>query len=205
MVDDKLAIALKTILGDGRMLEFLKSNPAITLLKEDHDRIKRMFDKFEAANGKPAKKTIVREALEELKIHASIEEELFYPAVRRAIGKEIMNEADEEHHVAKLLIAELDSMDGSESHFDAKFLVLAENVRHHIKEEENEMLPKAKGVKLDFDSLAEKMRRRKERLWKDGVPAVGEERMVKASRGKGDSPARAAKRKTPKITKRKKA
>ena len=184
------------------MLEIFKSNPAATILKEDHDKVKRLFDEFEAAKGKPAKKKIVREALTELKVHAAIEEELFYPAVRRAIGKEIMNEADEEHHVAKLLIAELDAMDGSESHFDAKFIVLAENVRHHIKEEENEMLPKAKGVKLDFEVLAEKMQRRKERLLADGVPAVGEEAMVKASRGKGDSPARAAKRKPPALRKR---
>ena len=116
-----------------------------------------------------------------------------------------MNEADEEHHVAKLLIAELDRMDGSESHFDAKFMVLAENVRHHIKEEENEMLPKAEKVKVDFDALAEKMERRKEKLLEGGVPPVGEERMVKASRGKGDSPAQAAKRKPPKLPKRKKS
>jgi len=94
-------------------------------------------------------------------------------------------------------------LNGSESHFEAKFVVLAENVRHHIKEEENEMLPKAKGVKLDFDALAENMKRRKERLLKDGVPAVGEETMVKASRGKGDSPAKAAKRKASKAPMRK--
>jgi hypothetical protein len=112
-----------------------------------------------------------------------------------------MNEADEEHHVAKLLIAELDVMDGSESHFDAKFHVLAENVRHHIKEEENEMLPAAEGAKVDFEALAEKMQRRKERLLAGGVPPVGEERMVKASRGKGDSPASAARRKPPKLRK----
>src|SRR5688572_12675346 len=120
------------------MLDFLKSNPAVALLKEDHVKVKGLFDAFEAAKSKAAKKKIVREALTELKVHAAIEEELFYPAVRKKIGKEIMNEADEEHHVAKLLIAELDVMDGSESHFDAKFVVLAENVRHHIKEEENE-------------------------------------------------------------------
>jgi hemerythrin-like domain-containing protein len=187
------------------MLEFFKSNPAIALLKEDHDTVKQLFDEFEAAKSKPAKKKIVRAALTELKVHAAIEEEIFYPAVRKAIGKDIMNEADEEHHVAKLLIAELDSMDGSESHFEAKFVVLAENVRHHIKEEENDMLPKAKGLKLDFDALAEKMSRRKERLLADGVPPVGEDRMVKASRGKGDSPAKAAKRKPPKAAKRKKS
>lgn len=164
--------------------------------------MKELFDRFEAAKSKAAKTKIVRLALTELKAHAAIEEELFYPAVRKAIGPEIMNEADEEHHVAKLLIAELDVMDGSESHFEAKFHVLAENVRQHIEEEENEMLPNAKGVKLNFEALADKMRSRKEKLLADGMPPVGEAVMVKASRGKGDSPAQAAKRKPPKLPKR---
>ncbi|OWK42128.1 hemerythrin domain-containing protein [Fimbriiglobus ruber] len=184
------------------MLDFLKSNPAVSLLKEDHARVKELFDQFAKATNRAAKKKIVRAALTELKVHAAIEEEIFYPAVRKPIGKEIMNEADEEHHVAKLLIAELDAMDGSESHFDAKFHVLSENVRHHIKEEENKMLPKAKGVKIDFEALREKMKARKEKLLADGVPPVGEEVMVKAVKGKGDSPAQAAKRKAPKLPKR---
>jgi len=183
------------------MFNLFSTNPAVALLKEDHDRVKDLFDRFEKAKGRAAKVRLVRGALAELKIHAALEEELFYPAVRKVVGKEVMNEADEEHHVAKLLIAELDRMDGSESHFDAKFLVLAENVRHHIREEENEMLPKAKGAKVDFDALAGKMRRRKERLLADGVPAVGEETMVRAARGRGDSPASAARRKPPKLPK----
>jgi hypothetical protein len=185
------------------MLEFFKTNPAISLLKKDHDNVEQLFKQFEKAKTSTSKRKIVREALTELEVHA-IEEEIFYPAVRKSIGKEIMNEADEEHHVAKLLIAELKTMNGSESHYDAKFLVLAENVRHHIKEEENEMLPKAKSVKLDFEALADKMLQRKERLLTEGVPEVGEERMVKASRGKGDSPAQAAKRKSPKVARRRK-
>lgn len=183
------------------MFDFLKSNPAVALLKADHQRVKALFDEFEKAKSKAAKKRIVGQALEELKVHAAIEEELFYPAVRKPVGKEVMNEADEEHHVAKLLIAELDQMDGSESHFDAKFIVLAENVRHHIKEEEGEMLPKAQQAKVDFQALAEKMARRKEYLLKSGAPGVSEEDMVKASRGQGDSPARAARRKKPKLAK----
>jgi hypothetical protein len=65
-----------------------------------------------------------------------------------------MNEADEEHHVAKVLIAELEEMDGRKSHYDAKFTVLAENVRHHIKEEESEVFPKAKDANIDFEALA---------------------------------------------------
>ena len=126
------------------MFEFLTTNPAVALLKEDHGRVKELFNRFEEARTRPAKLKIVRAALVELKVHAAIEEELFYPAVRKPVGKEIMNEADEEHHVAKLLIAELDAMDGSESHFDAKFKVLAENVRHHIEEEEQEWFPKVR-------------------------------------------------------------
>ncbi len=184
------------------MFNFFKSNPAVVILKDDHDRVKTLFDQFEQAKTRPARRKIVREALAELKVHAAIEEEIFYPAVRKPVGKVVMNEADEEHHVAKLLIAELDAMDGSESHFEAKFTVLAENVRHHIKEEENEMLPKAEKVKLDFDALAAKMQRRKERLRASGVPAAGEEAMVKASRGRGDSPARAAKRKPPRLARK---
>lgn len=187
------------------MFDFLKPalNPAASLLKQDHDRVKELFDQFEKAKTRSSKLKIVRQALEELKVHAAIEEEIFYPAVRKPVGKEIMNEADEEHHVAKLLIAELDTMDGSESHFDAKFTVLAENVRHHIEEEEGEMLPKANSAKVDFDALAEKMQQRKDRLLDEGVPPVGEDKMVQASRGRGDSPAQAAKRKPPRLQSKK--
>ena len=184
------------------MFNFLKTNPAEALLKEDHVRVKDLFDQFEKAKTRPAKVKLVRAALHELKIHAAIEEDIFYPAVRTPVGKEIMNEADEEHHVAKLLIAELDAMDGSESHYDAKFHVLTENVRHHIKEEEDEMLPKTRSIKLDFAALADLMARRKGELAADGVPPVGEERMVKAGGKKGDSPARAAKRKPSPAVKR---
>ena len=184
------------------MFEFLTPNPAVALLKDDHGRVKDLFDEFEAAKGRAAKVKIVRRALTELKVHAAIEEELFYPAVRKRVGKELMTEADEEHHVAKLLIAELDRMDGSEDHFAAKFTVLAENVRHHIKEEEDVLLPKARAAMLDFAALAEKMRRRKEKLLADGVGPVGEEVMVKAAGRRGDSPARAARRKPPELPKR---
>lgn len=195
-----MEVAVWRRLNDRKCLSVARSYTA--LLKDDHKRVKALFDRFEGAKGRAAKTKIVREALVELEVHAALEEELFYPAVRKPVGKEIMNEADEEHHVAKLLVAELDRMDGTESHFDAKFQVLAENVRHHIQEEEGKMLPRAEKVKVDFDALAEKMRRRRERLLADGVPPAGEDRMVRASRGAGDSPARAAKRKPPKLTKK---
>ncbi len=177
------------------MFEFLTTNPALALLKKDHDSVKKLFDEFKEADRKSTKKKIVKQALQELRIHASIEEELFYPAVRKPVGSDIMNEADEEHHVAKVLIAELDAMDGTEDHYDAKFTVLAENVRHHIKEEENEVFPKSKDAKVDFEALGQLMTERKEKLLQNGVPAAAEDRMVARSRGKGDSPAAAASKK----------
>jgi hypothetical protein len=169
-------------------------NDAVSLLKTDHKKVKALFTQFEAAEGRREKKKIVAEALLELKLHAAIEEEIFYAAVRRTVGKDVMHEADEEHHVAKVLIAELESMNGSESHYDAKFTVLSENVRHHIKEEESEMLPKAQSMKLNFDKLGAQMAERKQQLLDNGFPPVGEEAMVAAGRGNGDSPAKTADR-----------
>ena len=170
------------------------TNRAISLIKADHKKVKTLFDEFEQAKGRAAKKKIIASALLELKIHAALEEEIFYAAVRRKVGKEIMNEADEEHHVAKVLIAELEAMEGGEDHYDAKFTVLSENVRHHIKEEEGEMLPEVQEMKLDFDALAEQMLARREELLANGFPPVGEESMVAAVGEKGDSPAQAARK-----------
>jgi len=175
------------------MFEFLTTNPALALLKKDHDTVKDLFDKFEKAEGRPIKKKIVKQALSELKVHAAVEEELFYPAIRRSVGKDLMNEADEEHHVAKVLIAELEDMDGREDHYDAKFTVLAENVRHHIKEEENEVFPKAKDAAIDFEALSKAISQRKKMLLVKGVPLAAEDAMVAASHGKADSPAHASK------------
>src|SRR5207253_4875739 len=153
-------------------------NDAVSILKRDHDTVQELFDEFEKAKQRPAKKKIVTRALTELKVHAALEEEIFYPAVRAALEQDLMNEADEEHHVAKVLIAELEKMTGKEDHYDAKFTVLSENVRHHIKEEESEMLPKAKSLPIDFDALGEQLMARKEQLLADGVPAVAEERVA---------------------------
>lgn len=178
------------------MFEFLTASEtdAINILKKDHDKVKELFEQFEDATDLRTKRKIVAEALMELKVHAAIEEEIFYPAVRPELDDKIMTEADEEHHVAKVLIAELDEMDGKESHYDAKFKVLAENIRHHIKEEERDMFPKARGLSLDMESLGKKLLARKEQLLKNGVKPTAEAKMVAASKGKGDSPAAAATR-----------
>ncbi|HLK22054.1 MAG TPA: hemerythrin domain-containing protein [Bryobacteraceae bacterium] len=145
---------------------------AIDLLKNDHDSIKDLFDRFKKAVDRRAKAKIATQALNALKIHTALEEEIFYPAVRQRVGKQIMVEADEEHHIANVLIAELEAMDGRGDHFDAKFNVLAENVLHHIKEEEREMLPKAQELDLNFVKLGQRMLARKEELLVAGLPVV---------------------------------
>jgi hypothetical protein len=173
----------------------LPENHAIAILKKDHDAVKELFDKFEKAEKTAVKEKIIDQAVTALKLHAVLEEELFYPAVRAHVGSEVMNEADEEHHVAKVLIAELDSPFGKNDHRDAKFTVLAESVRHHIKEEENQMLPKAKELDIDFEALGERMLNRKKELLAKGIPVDAEHRMIAKTNGKADSPAAAARRK----------
>src|SRR3569833_41129 len=173
------------------MLEklLLPENHAIAILIRDHDKVKDLFDRFKKTDVPAEKEMIIAEALSELKIHAVIEEEIFYPAVRRQLSGDIMNEADEEHHVARVLIAELDRDGRGDDHRESKFTVLAESVRHHIREEEGEMLPKAKSLDLDFEALGEEMLARKRELQRHGVPPDAEHAMVAALQGKGDSPA----------------
>jgi hemerythrin-like domain-containing protein len=178
------------------MLEriLLPENHAIAILLKDHDYLKVLFDQFKKAKSTAKKEKVIAEALTEIKIHAVIEEEIFYPAVRKNVGKDIMNEADEEHHVARVLVAELDHGGRSNDHRDAKFTVLAENVRHHIGEEEREVLPKAKKLKIDFQALGQRMVQRKASLREDGIPADAEHAMVAAATGGGDTPAATARR-----------
>jgi hypothetical protein len=179
------------------MLDFMMPEKrAISILKKDHETVKDLFDKFERADSAAEKEKIIINAVTELKIHAAIEEEIFYPTVRKHVGADTMNEANEEHHVARVLIAELDGNRGGGDHRNAKFTVLAGSVRHHIKEEENEMLPKAKELDIDFEALGQKMLDRKEELGEKGIPKDREHAMVARVNGKDDSPA-AASRKAP--------
>ena len=174
-----------------------KSSNAMTILKEDHEKVKELFDRFEETNGSATKAKIVSEALLELKIHAKVEEELFYPAVRQQINDEegIMDECDEEHHVAKVLIAELEKMTGDEDHWEAKFMVLAESVRHHIKEEEGKVFKEARKTDIDFDLLGSQMAHLKQNLMEEGVPPDAEAKMIEKCGLRGDSPAKTAQKK----------
>jgi len=144
---------------------------ALQMLRDDHRRVKELFRRFEEAEDERQKGQIVQETLKELTIHAELEEELFYPAVRGEadVEDEMMDEADEEHHVAEMLIDELWKMRPGSSHYDAKFSVLAEAVKHHIDEEESEILPKAAELGMGrMDDLGAQMEQRKMQLMKDG-------------------------------------
>src|ERR1051325_5000246 len=171
-----------------------KTTNAIAMLKEDHDNVKELFERFEKTNASATKAKIVSEALTALKVHATVEEELFYPAVRQKIEDEegLMEEADEEHHVAKVLIAELEKMTGDEDHWDAKFKVLAESVRHHITEEEGKMFKEAKNTDIDFNILGTQMAHLKQKLMQEGIPEDAEAKMITKCGLRGDSPAKNA-------------
>src|SRR5438045_4170737 len=101
----------------------LPENHAIAILKNDHDKVKGLFDEYDRTEVNAAR-TIMDKALTELKVHTILEEEIFYPTVRKHVGAELMNEAAEEHHLAKVLIAELEQKSGSGDQRDAKFRVL---------------------------------------------------------------------------------
>ncbi|HQZ33384.1 MAG TPA: hemerythrin domain-containing protein, partial [Ilumatobacteraceae bacterium] len=123
----------------------LTTMDAITLLRNDHSTVEALFKRFEKAGKKAyvAKREIVDRIIEELSIHAAIEEQLFYPAARAKVPatEDIALESLEEHHIAKWVLSELDGMDPRSERFDAKVTVLIENVRHHVKEEQDEFFP----------------------------------------------------------------
>jgi hemerythrin superfamily protein len=118
---------------------------AITLLKADHKTVEALFKKFEKAgeSAKAAKRDIVDQIIQDLSVHAAIEEQVFYPTVRKEVDgvEDEVLESLEEHHVAKWVLSELDGMDPSEERYDAKVTVLIESVRHHVGEEESELFP----------------------------------------------------------------
>lgn len=141
---------------------------AISLLIEDHKKVKKLFKSYEQCSKKDdidGKLDIARQIFEELTIHTMLEEEIFYPAARAAIkDDDMLNEAKVEHDTAKDLIAQLEEMEGDDPFYDAKMTVLSEYIDHHVKEEETEMFPKAKKAKMDLDGLGVQMLERKEEL-----------------------------------------
>ena len=155
---------------------------ALTLLIDDHKKVQKMFDQFEKLkedDDNEAKQMLVEMACAALTIHAQIEEEIFYPAVREVLDEQdLLDEATVEHASAKQLIAELESMQPGDDLYAAKFTVLGEYVKHNVEEEEKEMFPKVKKAKLDLVAIGEQLMQRKMALREElglGDEAVEEE------------------------------
>lgn len=144
-----------------------EKNDAIALLIEDHKKVKDLFEKFDKLSdrSKVNKKKIADQICLELTVHAQVEEEIFYPAVRAPIkDDDLMDEAVVEHASAKELIAQISEMDPGDDLYDAKVKVLSEQIEHHVEEEEGEMFPKVRKTKVDLVALGEEMAARKEEL-----------------------------------------
>jgi hemerythrin-like domain-containing protein len=139
---------------------------AITLLTEDHENVASMFEQYEQLGDRAhaTKKKLATQICTELTKHATAEEEIFYPAMRAAGSKDdedLVDEATVEHASAKDLIAQIMEMEPTEELFDAKVKVLSELIEHHVKEEEEEMFPKARKAGLDLETLGQQIAERK--------------------------------------------
>ena len=145
---------------------------AISLLKQDHATVKELFTEFKRFQEEKTqgvdelKQDLMNEVCRALKIHAQIEEEIFYPAARQALRDEedLLNEAQVEHASAKDLIALVESGKASDPMTCARFLVLSEQIDHHVKEEEDEMFPKVQKSKMDTQTIGRRLAQRKEEL-----------------------------------------
>ncbi len=147
-----------------------KETDATDLLEADHDAVKKLFRRYERTKDSMEdddKAALAAEICMELTVHAQVEEEIFYPAVREAIEDEdLMDEATVEHASAKQLIAEIQSMSPDDDLYDAKVKVLGEYINHHVEEEQKDMFKKARSRKagLDLVALGEAISTRKEAL-----------------------------------------
>ena len=143
---------------------------AVEMLKDDHEKVKALFEQYEAAGQRAHQKKqgLAEEVFAELAVHTTLEEELFYPAMKRQAdqdGKDLVTEAVEEHHVVTTLMDELRGLDPKDERYDAKFKVLMENVEHHIEEEEGAMFPEAEEILGErLERLGTQMQERKQQL-----------------------------------------
>ena len=156
----------------GRSVPGGRAGPdALDLLMEDHKTVQQLFKAFEKLkaeeNVTDEKGEIVKEACQALTIHAEIEEDIFYPAARDALGEEdedLLDEAEVEHATARDLIEQIEEMEPGDELYDAKFTVLGEYVNHHIKEEQEGLFPKIRKTDLDLDELGRELSERKHDL-----------------------------------------
>ena len=140
---------------------------AIALLKADHRKVEGLFEQYEKARSTDKKLALAKEICTELTVHAIIEEEIFYPACAGKIEQDSLDEAYVEHDGAKILISEIGSSSPDQPFYDAKVTVLSEEIKHHVKEEEQRsegLFAQAKAAGVDVDALGARLAARKKEL-----------------------------------------
>jgi hemerythrin-like domain-containing protein len=138
---------------------------ATAILRADHKLVSDLFEQYEKSRSPEKKKELVAQICKELTIHAQVEEEIFYPAVQAALkDHELIPEATVEHATLKDLIAQVEGLEPDGEMFDAKIKVMSEYVKHHVKEEQNEIFPKARATSLDMTELGDQIMARKQEL-----------------------------------------
>jgi hemerythrin superfamily protein len=152
-----------------------ESTNALDLLKRDHDEVDDLFkqyDDIKDGGSDTEKESLVTQICEALTVHAQIEEEIFYPAARRAVdeeeGKDLLDEAAVEHQTLKDLVERLESAPTDDPLYDAGVKVLSEYVKHHVREEETELFPKVKSSSMELDVVGQQLAERKEQLMRGG-------------------------------------
>jgi hemerythrin superfamily protein len=153
------------------------SKDAVALLTQDHKDVKKLFKAYEKLVKEDAssdeKQRVADQICSALTIHATIEEEIFYPAAREVLDEQnLLDEAEVEHASVKELIAQIQASDPDMENYDAKVHVLGEYVDHHVKEEEGEMFPRAKKADLDLAALGAELEQRKGELMTEAVAAA---------------------------------
>lgn len=152
------------------MAKSSKPQDAIALLKADHRAVEALFEKFERARGEATKQGIAEHICRALIVHAQIEEEIFYPACEGKVDDDMLKEARVEHDSAKLLIRDILAGGPDDAFYDAKVSVLAEQIEHHVGEEEARLegiFSQARRAGLDLVALGTELRTRKEALMRE--------------------------------------
>lgn len=153
-------------------------NDVLQMLKDDHKRVKqayRSFTRLDPHEDTAQCDALVRQVLADLTVHATLEEELLYPAARDAIAEpDLIDEAEVEHASAKALIAQLQAMDAEDDKFAAHFTVLCEYVLHHVKEEEGELFTQLQTARLDWPTLLQAFQERRAELAPAGLAEAEE-------------------------------
>jgi len=146
----------------------LVEEDAVSLLTSDHAEVRQMFEEYRQLlddnAGDDRRGELAGQICSALTVHAEIEEDVFYPALRERLDELLLDQAEVEHASTRDLVEQIESMEPDDALFDAKVLVLAEYVEHHVQEEENEIFPQAEQSGIDLDQLGAELAERKREL-----------------------------------------